>query len=828
MTTSFEPIDPTTWTRVKEICADAMELEGAEREAFVEERCTDDPRIESEVRRLLAAHERIEPDFLEPPSGGPLALALPFEVGRRIGPWRLVDELGTGGMGVVYLAERLDADFEQRSALKVMRLPTADAALTGSFHRERQVLAGLEHPNIAHLLDGGNTEEGLPYFAMEFVEGLPIDRFCDEHELSTDDRLALFLEVCSAVSHAHRNLVVHRDLKPSNILVTSNGAPKLLDFGIAKLLAEGPGDAAVTQFQALTPDYASPEQLRGEAITTASDVYSLGALLYRLLTGQKPFTSSTKTLAELSEERGQSPRSPSAVASEAAARELRGDLDSIVMKALRPEADQRYGSVEALAEDLSRYRDGLAVGARQGTFFYLFGKLLRRHKVQVAAAALVALSLVGATVASTRAAQIARAERATAQTERAKAERISAFLQGMISSPDASWLSEGGSGRDVTVVQVLEQAEQSHDAATEAQPAEEALIRRTLGITYRSLGLYDASERLLREAVRLDEQWSGAEGFDLGLSLAHLAVTLFRNGDYEGATRLGRRVVDIFRSQPIRPGADKPGIELSGNVQNLGLFLLFQGQLEEAEVYLDEALTLSREHFGDTHPIVAITLTSLGNVRIWQGDLDGAETFYRSALDTFSALPNTSWEPALTWADIGRLEVLRGNHDKADEYLGQAMEIVTGKLGEEHPQAALIQIVVARLRHRQGRLPEAEQEARSAFEILEHSLGKNHPHTATAQTTLGSILTTAGRPAEAEDLLRRALEKHRNAQVEHRTAQAAVVLGECLAALGQRAEAAQLIAEGVAGLEATLGAEHVLTREAKAQLRLVPEAAGLD
>ena len=443
------PMDSATWQRVKTTCADALERAAGEREAFVLERCGEDVEMRQQVLELLAAHGRADPAFLEQPTGGPLEAVVSSQIGQRFGAWELVEELGAGGMGVVYLARRRETDFEQRAALKVMRL-AGDAGLKERFQRERQLLAGLEHPNIAHLLDGGTTDEGAPFFAMEYVEGRPIDRYCDEEGLSTDERLGLFLQVCSAVGYAHRNLVVHRDLKPSNIVVTSDGRPKLLDFGIAKLLAEGPGDAAVTSFQALTPAYASPEQLESGAITTASDVYSLGALLYCLLTGRPPFAAGDRSLLELAREREQSPPRPSTVVDGAAARRLQGDLDSIVLKGLWPEPELRYGSVDALAEDLTRYQAGLPVGARLGTFSYLFGKFVRRHKGAVGAGALIALILVGATLASTRAARIAGAERAKAEAERtkaenerAKAERITGFLQRMISSPDASWFSSG-------------------------------------------------------------------------------------------------------------------------------------------------------------------------------------------------------------------------------------------------------------------------------------------------------------------------------------------------------------------------------------------------
>ena len=808
-------MDPATWQRVKTICADALERgvgdgDGdGEREAFVAERCGGDAEVRREVLRLLAAHERAGPEFLEQPTGGPLTLAVPFDVGRRIGAWELVEELGAGGMGVVYLAERREADFEQRAALKVMRLAAPDGVLLERFHRERQILAGLEHPNIAHLLDGGTTDDGVSYFAMEYVEGRPIDRYCEEEALSIDQRLVLFREVCSAVAHAHRSLVVHRDLKPSNILVTSDGTPKLLDFGIAKLLAVGPGEATVTRFQALTLDYASPEQLAGGAITTASDVYSLGALLYRLLTGGTPFPAGTKSLAALTRERGQSPPRPSAGVDGATARRLRGDLDSIVLKALRPEPEHRYGSVEALADDVARHGDGRPVGARRGTFTYLAGKFIRRHKAAVGATVLVALALVGATVASNRAAT-------RAEAERAKAERISGFLRRMISSPDASWFSSGEEGREVRVIDVLEQAARDLDAEENLEPSEEAMIRRTFGATYRGLGLYEEAVALLREAVRLDRL--GETGsYELAVSLHELGGAHYMKGDFDEAIDLYRQAIEIFRSLP-----GDPDEEFIKTLQDLGLVYTERGDLARGEPYYREALALNRARVGDVHPINAIILANLGVSRAWQGDLDEAAPLLEDSLGVFQQLPGTSFESAVLRRHLANVAIFRGEHDRAEWLLRDAMEVAVDKLGDEHPHVASIREGRAHLSYRRGDLAAAERELTSAIGIQERALGTDHIHVATTLTTLGRVLTAGGSSQDAEAHLRRALELRRGQLPpgDWRIADSAAALGECLAALGRRADAEPLLEEGAAGLEAALGPEHLLTREASEQLRL--------
>ncbi len=803
-------MDPATWRRIKTIVADAVERPVEEHEAFIEERCGEDTEVRREVERLVAAHLRAEDGFLETPTGGPLGLSVAFDAGRRIGVWELVEELGRGGMGVVYLAERREADFEQRAALKVMRLAAADDVLIERFHRERQVLAGLEHPNIAHLLDGGTTEEGLPYFVMEYVDGLPIDRYCDESNLTTDRRLLLFLEVCTAVGHAHRNLVVHRDLKPSNILVAADGAAKLLDFGIAKLLAEGQADAAVTRLQALTPEYASPEQLHGRPITTASDVYSLGVLLYKLLTGSLPRPVGEAPLRELAQQLTQTPLRPSAVVGDLRGRGLRGDLDSIVLKALRPEPERRYGSVEALADDIERHRDGRPVEARQGTFTYLAGRFLRRNKVPVAAAALVATTLVGATVSSNRAATLAEAERA-------KAERISGFLQRMISSPDASWFSSGESGRDVRVIDVLAETVRTLDEEENLEPAEEAMIRRTFGMTYRGLGLYDEAIGLLSEAVRIDRVAS-AGSRQLALSLHELGGAHYFKGEYERAIEHYRQAIEGFRALP-----GEPDEELIKTLQDLGLVHVELGAPEQGEPYYREALALNQARVGELHPINAIILANLGVSRTWQGDLDDAETLLESSLEVFRQLPETSWEPALLLVHLANVAMFRGEYKRAEAQLDEAITIALGRLGDEHPQVATIRAAQGRLAYHRGDLPTAQRNLSAVLELQERVLGPDHPYVANTLTALGRALTAGDSTSEAEIHLRRALHLRREQlpTSDWRIGESAGALGECLAAQGRRAEAETVLSEATAGLERALGSDFPLTREFRELLATV-------
>ena len=439
------------WSTVKEVFARALECPSAERDSFLNESCAGDEGLRRAVLNLISAHEA-SGDFLKQSAlvdlrfigGDDPRSAAP---GQKIGSYRIIRELGRGGMGAVYLAARADESFDKQVALKVIRRGMDSDAITKRFVMERQILANLDHPNIARLIDGGTTEDGRPYFVLEYIEGETISHYCDDHRLNTTERLKLFRNICAAVQFAHQNLIVHRDLKPSNILVTENGTPKLLDFGIAKLLGpdwSSPADATETIARLLTPEYASPEQLRGLPMTTTSDVYSLGVVLYELLSGHRPFRSESRSPEELARLITTSePIKPSAIIArrippkgtgaeaqpstaeeigrrregniERLRRRLAGDLDNILLKALRKEPERRYASVQEFSEDLRRHLDGLPVQARPDTLSYRTSKFITRHKAGVAAALVVVLTLLSATVITSWQNRVARQERAKAE-----------------------------------------------------------------------------------------------------------------------------------------------------------------------------------------------------------------------------------------------------------------------------------------------------------------------------------------------------------------------------------------------------------------------------
>lgn len=443
---------PERWTLIDELFHAAVELPPNERGDFLASACEGDVSLRSEIEKLIDGYDRAGSFIETPPALDGTTMLLPESetqslTGLRLGAYEVIREIGRGGMGTVYLAARADEAFRKRVAIKLVMAAVDHESIIQRFRNERQILAGLDHPNIARLLDGGTTESGAPYFVMEYVEGQTIRDYCDTHRLSTIERLKLFRAVCSAVQFAHQNLIVHRDIKPGNILVTAGGTPKLLDFGVAKLLSPIAQATNITQVTSrmMTPEYASPEQARGETITTASDVYSLGVLLYELLTGHRPYEVSSLSLIEIIEAIcEQEPAKPSTVIGrtetspgaggstevtltpEAVSkardsepnrlrRELEGDLDNIVLKAMRKEPQRRYASVEQFSEDIQRYFQGLPVIARQDTLSYRTSKFIARHKAGVAAAALVIIALLGGAATTLWQAHAARQERDKAE-----------------------------------------------------------------------------------------------------------------------------------------------------------------------------------------------------------------------------------------------------------------------------------------------------------------------------------------------------------------------------------------------------------------------------
>jgi len=489
---------PERWAQIKPIFSSALELPDSQRAAFLAAQCAGDLELLAEVQSLLLAHDQPGQfmDTMAAVEAREVLLTRPFgsstarnRIGDRIGAYRIVDVLGTGGMGDVYKAVRDDDQYRAAVAIKLMRADMRSVEIEHRFKTERQILAGLEHRNIARLLDGGTTDNGMPYVVMELVNGEPIDRYCSHHQLKIRDRVQLFLQVCTAVSHAHQQLIVHRDLKPTNILVTSDGSVKLLDFGIAKLLQADSinqnveQNETITSLRMMTLDYASPEQITGGIITTASDVYSLAVVLYRLLTGKTPHGSNKSQPQRVAEILSDTtPIQPSDTINDTALRrELKGDLDNILMMALRKEPQFRYHSVEQFANDLHNYLDGMPVQARGNALQYRVSKFIRRHKIEIAAVALVVIAMISATTISIHEARVAEHQREVAQRHFDSVRKLSNKLFEF--HDEISSLQGATKARSMLVTTSLEYLDALYKEA-----GQDKQLQEELGVAYSKVG----------------------------------------------------------------------------------------------------------------------------------------------------------------------------------------------------------------------------------------------------------------------------------------------------------------------------------------------------
>ena len=694
---------------------------------------------------------------------------------RRIGPYRLLRELGHGGMGTVYLAGRADDEYHKRVAIKVIR-GLDSVAIVQHFRRERQILAALEHPNIARLLDGGTTVDGLPYFVMEHVEGERIDRFCDERTLTIRARLLLFQKVCSAVQFAHRNLVVHRDIKPGNILVTREGVPKLMDFGIAKFLnPEIAGEAPTVTALAMTPAYASPEQVRGGVITTATDVYSLGVLLYELLTGHGPYRLKTHETLEVlkavcedeperpstavnrTEEQRQPDGTTQEITAESASRtregtpdrlrrRLHGDLDNIVLMALRKEPQRRYGSVEALSEDIQRYLEGRPVAARKGTLTYRTGKFVGRHWVGVSAAVIVLAAIIGGAALATYGLVRARRAEREALHQAARATAINDFLRQTLFSAQPHL----GQGREMKVVDALAAAVPRIDSSFRDQPEIQAGVQHTIGRTYTDLGLLAEAEPLLRQSLATRQRLFGPDHRDVAESLHGLGVLAFEKGDFEAAEALFRKALEMDRRV-----LGRDALEVAEILNDLGM-TLEEGKADyaAAQPLLEESLSIKRARLGERHADVAQSLNNLGMLHYRKRDYAKAEPLLREALALNRELRGSdNADVAAGLNNLGLVLTRQGDSRGAAELLRQALDIDRKVYGPGSAEVAGALNNLAAALQKVGQLDEAEARLRESLGIYKQAFPGGHIQIQTTESLLGGCLTELKRYAEAEALV---------------------------------------------------------------------------
>lgn len=727
---------------IDSIVKQAQQLGPRDRAQFVRSACGEDALLLSRVLNALGERAQ-DPAFWDEPvdelSFEPAEPAPGLE-GQRLGPYRIERKLGTGGMGDVYLAERADEEYQQRVAIKLVRAGVYSAQVQSRLRMERQILARLEHPNIARLLDGGRAPDGTPYLVMEYIDGEPIDVYCDRCRLDLNARIKLVHTVCSAVHYAHQNLIVHRDLKPNNILITADGTPKLLDFGIAKLLDTRPSlhTLAVTHmdYRVMTPAHASPEQVRGDVITTASDIYVLGVLLYELLTGQRPFHLEGNRMTDL--ERiicEQEPLPPSAMVAKALdespalaediaacrattpgrlERELKGDIDNIILMAMRKDATRRYRSAAHLALDLERHAQGQPVTATRDTWLYRTGKFVRRHAVGVAVSVLGVCLLAAFTVVTLIQSQRIARERDIAAAERIRAEQVSSFLVELFE------LSDPGKsrGNQVTARELLDIGARRVSTGLTDQPETRALLLGTIGRVYGSLGLFQDSIALHREALESRRTLLGDQHPQVALAMAALGEALREQGEFADAERL-----------------------------------------------LLEALAMQRKLANAGGLDAAPTLTSLGRLAQQRGALDIAQRFFDEALDIYrrNSLLQRS-EAASLFNDMAALALARGEHDAAAQLYKSALDIDRAALGQDHPHVAIHTQNLAITYQRQGKMDEAAPLYRESIALLQRVLGTNHPHTLDAMANYGNFLRQNGELSRAETLLRDVLARNSQAR----------------------------------------------------------------
>jgi serine/threonine-protein kinase len=784
-------LSPARRAEIEEVFEHALDLRPDERGTWLNNRCAHDAELRAKVDGLLAAHDVTTGILERRLTPATTAAAVEPLLDRRIGPYRVVRELGRGGMGVVYLAERDDGEFRREVAIKLLRNSPDAEELHRRFIAERQILASLSHPHIAQLLDGGTTDGQLPYLVMEYVDGLSITTYCDRHGLDIASRLRLFVDVCRAVHSAHQNLVIHRDIKPGNILVTASGQVKLLDFGIAKLLNSAMGGMAVphtrTAFRVMTPDYASPEQVRGEPLTTGSDVYALGVVLYELLAGRRPYQIRTGAVRELHElvcereperpstwaKRPPPPEEPEAptpaeIASgrgtspDRLQRVLAGDLDAIVMMALRKEPRRRYGSAELLAEDIERYLRGLPVVARHPSRAYHIGKFLRRHRTGSSLGAIAALSLIASTAVAVRQTIAARHERdrATAALTQARqalreSDETTNFLAGLF---DVNVPAPGGAPPGTTeelIARGMGQIEQLGK-----RPLVQARMLEGIGLIYQNAGRLAEARQAYERSLVLRRANGAGESPEAATTLLHMANTLRVAGSYAAADSAAWQALRIY--EKVNGQADPTAADAW---QMISMLAVYRSDFRATEAYARRSADIMIAAYGADDPRIAHALEILGGSLHRLGRYEEGERYMRQALVLYEREKGPN-DPELILPLYRLAEAMINSHE---DYAGalplmeRGVAIAHASLGDAHPRTAYALEFLGALESRRGNFVKGEQLSRQAVEIFETALGRRDVAVADAYADLSKVYSRVGRWTEAEALERTALEVFDNA-----------------------------------------------------------------
>jgi serine/threonine protein kinase/tetratricopeptide (TPR) repeat protein len=848
--------DPESWVTLSKLLDEMLDVPQESRASWLESLAPAHADVLPVLRQMMLKEVGMEAEgFLNTLPGIPMPVDPP---GAIIGPYHLLRKLGQGGMGTVWLAERPESEIKRPVALKLPIVTLHNPSMAERFARERDILAQLTHPYIARLYDAGVTNQGQPYLALEYIEGEKITAYCDQRCVDLKSRLRLFLQVLRAVQYAHTNLIVHRDLKPANILVTNDGEVRLLDFGIAKLLTEGEAnETELTRIggRALTLDYASPEQIAGGTITTASDVYSLGVIFYELLTGERPYRFKRDTRSGLEDAiLTADPVRPSQTAAEEAkaqtrsttpaklSRVLKGDLDSIALKALQKRPNTRYTTADAFAQDIEHYLAGEPVVAQPESAWYRARKFVLRNKLVVGAtAAVVAALSIGLGIALWET-HIAVVEKRRAQTEAATSKALNDFMQNDLLAQASARTQSGPNNRpdpDLKVRDALDRAAARIAGKFDSQPAVEASVRQTIGSTYKDLGLYAEAQQQMERALVLRRQVLGPEQMDtlhsmteLGLlylsqgkvapaedvltkvlavqrrllgtdhpdtlgSMNNLAIVMTRRGNYAGAATLLSEVLEVERRVLGEEHPDTVAI-----MHNLATDYVAQGKYGQAEELYKKAAELRRRSLGAEHPSTLSSMNSLGIVYRNEGNYKLAETILTTVLEARRRVLGEQHPDTLdSMSSLGLAYQAQARYAQAEPLLIQVLEARRRVLGEEHSTTLASVNNLAELYRREGKRQQAETLFRQLLESRRRILGADHPNTISVLASLGSIKLEEHRYADAEALLRKALAgREKTGPDTWQRYYTQSMLGASLAGLGRNAEARTLLVSGYEGL----------------------------
>lgn len=703
-------LSPDQWQEISPYLDHALSLPAEERACWLADFRAKSSDLGGLLEKLLDEHRELSQEhFLE--AEPPRPASEPCLTGEILGPYKLLSRIGEGGMGSVWLAERHDGRFERQVAIKFLHFAVASSTAAERFKREGRILGQLAHPHIAELIDAGVTPRGEPYLVLEHVKGKQIDEYCDERALGVDARIELFLDVLSAVAHAHANLIVHRDIKPSNVLVSYEGDVKLLDFGIAKLLADDRSPAAVTLLtveggSAMTPQFAAPEQLMGGAITTATDVFALGTLLYLLLTGQHPAGPGPHSPADMVKSITETEVRPASQAvalasnstgkhgttSEKLQRQLHGDLDTIIAKSLKKKPEERYGSVAALADDLQRYLKHEPISARPDKISYRLGKYVRRHRIGVAVAATLALLLAGFAVV--QAVQLRRITR-----ERDRADRISQFMTGIFKVADPGQKL----GSTVTARDVLDKAAHDIETGLAHDPELQGRLLYVMAMAYNNLGLYSRAQALLERSVQISSSAFGPEDIQTLRSRQKLAWTLFQQGRFAEAESQQRSLIEVERRVF---GAERG--ETVGTMGDLATTLSEERRLPEAEKLQRDVLEIQKRVLG---PEAQYTLASMDNLAVtllYEGRLEEADRLEQQTLETQRRLRGEDNLTTIHYMmNAAEIKAAMGAFDEGEKMSVELLDLERRLIGPDSPETAETTYSLATIKAKQGKKDEA-------------------------------------------------------------------------------------------------------------------------